>query len=71
MKDLGEAKILGMEITRNRFRQSLDIPGELLFKVLERFNKAEAKLVTTPLAGPFKLSFKQYPQSPEEEEEMS
>jgi len=31
----------------------------------------EERLVTTPLAGHFKLSFKQCPQSPDEEEEMS
>jgi len=31
---------------------------------------AEVRPVTTPLAGHFKLSSKQYPQSPEEEEEM-
>jgi len=32
---------------------------------------AEGRPVTTPLVGHFKLSSKQYPQSPEEEEEMS
>ena len=32
---------------------------------------AKGRPVTTPLAGLFKLSSKQYPQSPEEEEEMS
>ena len=32
---------------------------------------AEARPVITLLAGYFKLSTKQYPQSPEEEEEMS
>ena len=42
-----------------------------VLKVLERFNIAEIRSVTTPLAGHFKLSFKQCPQSPEEEEEMS
>ena len=31
----------------------------------------EERLVTTHFAGHFKLFFKQYPQSPEEEEEMS
>jgi len=32
---------------------------------------AEERPVTTPLAGHFKLSSKQCPQSPEEEEEIS
>ena len=39
--------------------------------MLERFNMAEVRPVTTPLAGHFKLFSKQYPQSSEEEEEMS
>lgn len=42
-----------------------------VLKVLKRFNIDEARPVTTPLAGHFKLSFKQCPQSPEEKEEMS
>ena len=39
--------------------------------MLERFNIAKVTPITTPLAGHFKLSSKQCPQSPEEEEEMS
>jgi len=68
MKDLGEAKkILGMEITRDRSTGRF----WLSFKVLEIFNMAEVRPVTTPLAGHFKLSSKQCPQSPDEKEEMS
>jgi len=44
----------------------LAIPGELCSQGVGEFNMAEAKSVTTPLAGHFKLSSKQYPQSPEE-----
>ena len=40
-------------------------------KVLERFNMAEVRPVTTPLAEHFKLSSKQCSQSPEEEDKMS
>ena len=73
MKDLGEAKkILGMEIIRDRGSSRLWLSQEnYIFKVLERFNMEEARSITTPLAGHFKLSSKQCPQSPEEEEEMS
>jgi len=73
IKDLGEAKkILGMEITRNRgsgrLWQSLE---NYFLRVLKRFNIIEVRPITTPLAGYFKLSFKQYRQSPKEEKEMS
>ena len=63
MKDLGEAKkILGMEITQDRGSGRLWLSQEnYVFKVLERFNMAEAKPVTTPLVGHFNLSSKQYP----------
>ena len=73
MKDLEEVKkILGMEITRDRGSGRLWLSQEnYVLKVLERFNMAEARLVTTPLAGHFKLSSKLCPQSPEEEEKMS
>ena len=73
MKDLGEAKkILSMKITRDRSSCRLWLFQEnYVLKVLERFNMAEARPVTTLLAGHFKLSSKQCPQSPEEEEEMS
>jgi len=41
-----------------------------VLKVLERFNMVEARPVTIPLVGHFKLFSKQFPQSPEEEEEI-
>jgi len=66
MKDLGKAKkILGMEITRDRGSGRLSLSQEnYVLKMLERFNMVEARPVTTPFAGHFKLSFKQCPQSP-------
>ena len=56
MKDMGEAKkTLGMEITRDRGSCKLWLSRENYFlKVLERFNMAEARSITTPLAGHFK-----------------
>ena len=68
MKDLKEAKkILGMEITRDRGSCRLWLSQEnYVLKVLERFNIKEVKPVTTHLAGRFKLSSRQCPQSPEE-----
>ena len=72
MKDLGEAKkILGMEITRDRSSGRLWLFQENVLNVFERFNMAEEKSVTTALTGHYKLSSKQCPQLPEEEEEMS
>jgi len=73
MNDFRKAKkILDMEITqdRNLGRHWLSQENYVL-KVLERFNMAEARSVTSPLTGHFKLSSKQYPKSPVEEEEMS
>ena len=61
-----------MEIARDRDSSRLYLSQKSYFlKVLERFNMAEAKPVTTLLAGDFKLSSKQCPQSLEEEKEMS
>jgi len=73
MKDWIEAKkILGMEITQERGSCRLWLSQEnYVLKMLERFNMAEARPVIIPLAGHFKLSSKQCPQSPEEEKEMS
>ena len=64
MKDLGETKkILGMEITRDRGSGRLWLSQEnYVLKVLERFNMTDARPVTTPLKGHFKLSSKQCPQ---------
>ena len=55
MKNLREAKkILGMEITRDRGSGRLWLSHEnYVFKVLERFNMAEGRPVTTPLACHF------------------
>ena len=60
MKDLREAKkILGMEITRDRGSGRLWLYQEnYALKALERFNMAEVRPVTTPLADYFKLSSK-------------
>jgi hypothetical protein len=73
MKDMGVArKILGMEISRDRKEGKLWLSQEnYVLKVLERFNMKEARPVSTPLAGHFKLSSEQCPKSPEEKEEMS
>ena len=58
MNDLGEAmKILGMEITRDRGSGRLWLSQEnYILKVLERFNMAEVRPTTTPLAGHLKPS---------------
>ena len=63
MNDLGEVKkILGMEITRDRDSGRFWLSQEnYVLKVLERFNMAEARPVTTPnypTSGHFKLSSK-------------
>jgi len=70
MKDLTEVKkILSMEITQDRGSSKLCLSQEnYVLKMLERFNMAEVRPVTTPLVGHFKLSSKQCPQLPEEEE---
>jgi len=58
-----------MEITRDRGSDRLWLSQENYgHKVLERFNMIEVRPVTTPLVSHFKLSFKQCPQLPEEEE---
>jgi len=61
MKDLREVKkILCMKITQDRGSRRLWLPQEnYVLKVLERFNMAEARPVTTFLVDHFKLSFKQ------------
>ena len=44
MKDLGEAKkILSMEITRDRFRQTLAIPAELRFQSVGKIQYDRSK----------------------------
>ena len=72
MKDLGPAKqILGMRITRDRQNGKLWLSQErYVEKVLERFNMSNAKAVSTPLAGHFKLSTKQCPNNEKDKKEM-
>ena len=72
MKDLGPAKkILGMQITRNKKKGSLQLSqAEYINRVLQRFNMGDAKPVSTPLASHFRLSKDQSPQTEEEREFM-
>lgn len=72
MKDLGPAKqILGMEIVRDRKKGQICLSQEkYIEKILERFNMKNAKPVSCPLAGHFKLSKNQCPTSEKEKEEM-
>jgi len=62
MKDLVETKkILGMEFTRDKGSGRLWLSQEnYILKMLERFNMAEVRPVTPPLASHFKLSSIQY-----------
>jgi len=73
MKELGEIKkILGMKITRDRGSGRLWLSLEnYVLKVLDKFNMVEVRPVTTHLAGHFKLSSKQCPQSSKEDKEIS
>ena len=72
MKDLGPAKqILGMEITRDRKNRRLWLSQErYVERILERFNMKEAKPVTTPLGGHYKLSKSSCPSTEEENKKM-
>ena len=70
MKDLGEGKkILGMKITRDR-GADFGYPRRTLFSRFGEIQHGRSKTITTSLAGHLKLSSKQCPQSPEEEEKM-
>ena len=73
MKDLGEAKkILGMEISRNRSIGKLYLSQiSYINKVLHRFNMQNAKPVSTPLAGHFRLSSRFSPQTKYEIDQTS
>ena len=73
MKDLGPAKqILGMEITRDRKNRRLWLSQErYVERILERFNMKEAKPVTTPLGGHYKLSKSSCPSTEEENKKMA
>ncbi|KAM0949981.1 putative RNA-directed DNA polymerase [Dioscorea sansibarensis] len=72
MKDLGPAKhIVGMRITGDRTSKKLWLSqGKYIEKVLQRFNMAKAKAVSTPPSTSFRLSVKQSPSSEREKEEM-
>ncbi|RVW37940.1 Retrovirus-related Pol polyprotein from transposon TNT 1-94 [Vitis vinifera] len=73
MKDLGAAKqILGMRIIRDKANGTLKLSQlEYVKKVLNRFNRNEAKPMSTPLGSHFKLSKKQSLKTEEERDHMS
>ena len=73
MKDLSPIKqILGMDITRDRKNRRLWLSQESYIKrILERFNMKEAKPVTMPLGGHFKLSKKPNPLTKEKKKKMT
>ncbi|XP_037492286.1 uncharacterized protein LOC119369668 [Jatropha curcas] len=60
-----------MKISRDRKKRKLWLSQEkYIEKVLSRFNMSNAKLVSTPLAGHFKLNLSQCPSSEKEKEEV-
>lgn len=65
MTDLGSlSKILGMEVRRDRSKQTLFLnQHEYLRKVVKRFKMEQAKPTKIPLAQHFKLSREQSPQN--------
>eukprot|EP00253_Pinus_taeda_P012960 PITA_12960 len=73
MKDLEAAKqILGMRITRDRKNHKLTLSqNEYIQKVLKRFNMHNAKPVSTPFAGHFKLRKEMCPKTHEDMDYMS
>lgn len=72
MKNLGSAKkILGMELLRDRVRNTLVIAQpEYCKKIIQKFHMENSKAVKTPLAQHFKLSMAQSPTTQEEVEDM-
>ncbi|KAM6575709.1 hypothetical protein CsatA_024036 [Cannabis sativa] len=72
MKDLRAAKqILGMEIIRDRPSRRLWLSQEnYVERILERFNMKDAKSVSSPLGGQFRLTKKSCPSSEEEKRNM-
>ena len=72
MKDLGAAKkILGMVIKRDRSKNQLWVNQmKYVENVLERFSMINAKSVSTPLAGHFRLSAQSCPTVDEERRHM-
>ena len=73
MKDLSPTKqILGIEITHDKKNRRLWLSQEsYVERILERFNMKEAKLVTMPLSGHFKLSKKSCPLTKEKKKKMT
>ena len=73
MKDLGNAKrILGMEILRDRKAGKLWLSQERYIEwILKRFNMKISKLVSTLLAGHFKLSKRLCPSTEKEKGKIS
>jgi ATP-binding cassette subfamily B (MDR/TAP) protein 1 len=73
IKDLGTTKqIFGMRINRDMKNRKLTLSQEdYIKKVLDRFRMHDAKPVGTPLAGHFKLSKEQCPQTQQEANYMS
>jgi len=72
MKDLGSAKILGMEIHRERRRDRLCLLQQnYIIKVLQRFNMDQSKPVGTPLATHYKLSLNESLKTKKEVEHMA
>lgn len=72
MKDLGPAKqILGMKIVRDRTTRRLWLSQQgYIERVLKRFNMDDAKPVSIPLAGHFKLDKKMCPSTDKEKKDM-
>ncbi|CAM8885204.1 unnamed protein product [Rhodiola kirilowii] len=72
MKDLGAAKkILGMQIMRDRKLGTLFLcQTNYLKKVVERFDMENAKPVSIPVAGHFKLCKNQEPETDQEKDLM-
>ncbi|KAL0551468.1 hypothetical protein IC582_010556 [Cucumis melo] len=73
MKDLGAAKkILGIEILRDRNNNELSLTQKTYTnKVLCRFNLANSKVVSTPLAQHIKISARDSPKDPTDRQAMS
>ena len=73
MKDLSPTKqILGMEITCDRKNIRLWLSQEsYIERILERLNMKEAKPITTPLGGHFKLKQRSCPSIEEKKKKMT
>ncbi|KFK26181.1 hypothetical protein AALP_AA8G213400 [Arabis alpina] len=73
MKDLGAAKkILGKEIRRDMSYKRLWLSQKsYIQKVLEKFDMADSKPVSTPLVSHFRVSADQFPKSDDEIRDMA